>query len=73
MTRRNSALTVTRLPNGLFDVQDDAGESVLTPFGGPFYGRPVAEQAARMLTAFDQVDKQIEQINDGLRRIQGRR
>ena len=72
MTTENLALTVTQLPNGLFDVQDDAGESVLKPLGGPFYGRPAAEQAARMLTAFDQTDKQIEQINNSLRQIQRR-
>lgn len=58
---------VQQLPDGRFDIQDEGGNSVLGELGGPFRSRRAAEEAARMLTAFDRVDKRIEQINDGLR------
>lgn len=61
--------TLNPLPDGRFDVQDDAGKSLLSGFGGPFRTREAAEAAQRMLSAFDAVDAQIKTINHSLERI----
>jgi len=66
MTRENTA-AIRELPNGEFDVQDSKGNSLLDGLGGPFRSRGAAEQAARMLNAFDKVEAQIQEINEGLR------
>lgn len=60
-------MKVIQLPNRRFDVHDDDGNSVLGCMGGPFYVREAAESACRMLTAFDDVDRRIESINQSLR------
>lgn len=64
--------TVKELPNGQFDVQDEQGNSLSFKFGGAFYKRDTADEAARMLNTFDAVDARIANINDGLRRLSRR-
>lgn len=68
----NTTTTVKLLASGQFDVQNAAGESLLGRMGGPFHTQQAAEATARMLTAFDRVDRQIAQMNDRLRRAGGR-
>lgn len=60
-------MKVIELPDGTFDVQNDSGQSVLGPFGGPFRQRESAEATARLLNAFEAVDSRIDAINESLR------
>lgn len=58
--------TVQQLFDGTFDVQNEAGTSLLDAFGGPFRLRETAEAAQRMLNSFDKVEAQIAEINESL-------
>ena len=62
--------TVKELPNGQFDVLDGQGNSLSHKFGGTFYKRDVASEAARMVDAFDRVEARIGHINQELQEAQ---
>jgi hypothetical protein len=59
-------MKVMELDNGLFDVVDDSGTSLMEPFGGPCVDREYAVVIARMLELFGRVEKRIGEINDRL-------
>lgn len=60
--------TIKPLPDGKFDIQDSSGQSVSEKLGGAFSQREAAEDACRMLDAFDAADSRVSAINDLLRR-----
>lgn len=69
---RHASGCVEITTDGLYDVVDQSGNSLLDPFGGPFHTAEAAAATQRLLNAFDGVNKCLRDWRNEMSRLSPR-